>query len=104
MCIRDRDILQPLYLGDFLVTAYSQFSRNRSFGILLGKGYSLEYSKIEMKQTVEGYYGTLTLAEILGENIKKFPFIYSVYRVLSEKSPARKEIDNIINMMWENKY
>ena len=98
------DILQPLYLGDFLVTAYSQFSRNRSFGILLGKGYSLEYSKIEMKQTVEGYYGTLTLAEILGENIKKFPFIYSVYRVLSEKSPARKEIDNIINMMWENKY
>lgn len=99
----DVDILQPIYLGDLLVTAYSQFSRNRSFGILLGKGYSLEYSKIEMKQTVEGYYGTLTLANILGKDINKFPFISIVYRVISEQSQARREINNIVKNLWEIK-
>lgn len=95
----DIDIMQPLYLGDLLVTTYSQFSRNRSFGILLGKGYSLEYSKIEMKQTVEGYYGTLTLANILGDDIGKFPLISIVYRVLSKQSQARREIKNLIKTM-----
>lgn len=95
----DIDIMQPLYLGDLLVTTYSQFSRNRSFGILLGKGYSLEYSKIEMKQTVEGYYGTLTLANILGDDIGKFPLISIVYRILSKQSQARREIKNLIKTM-----
>jgi glycerol-3-phosphate dehydrogenase (NAD(P)+) len=95
----DIDIMQPLYLGDLLVTIYSQFSRNRSFGILLGKGYSLEYSKIEMKQTVEGYYGIFTLANILGDDISKFPLISIVYRVLSKQNQAIREIKNLLKIM-----
>ena len=60
-------------------------------------------SKIEMKQTVEGYYGTLTLANILGKDINKFPFISIVYRVISEQSQARREINNIVKNLWEIK-
>ena len=50
-----RDIFDSAYTGDIIVTSYSQFSRNRIFGTLIGKGYSIQYSMIEMKMVAEGY-------------------------------------------------
>ena len=84
-----RDINDPAYLGDLLVTAYSQFSRNRLFGTYLGKGYSVRSAQMEMNMVAEGYYavkGVYELNRKLGVDI---PICDAVYRVCYEKiAPA----------------
>ena len=88
-----RDINDSAYLGDLLVTGYSIFSRNRMFGNMIGKGYTVKSAQLEMSMVAEGYYATKS-AYILNnnktENKAKTPIINAVYGILYEnKEPKR---------------
>lgn len=88
----DRKIQGSAYLGDLLVTAYSSFSRNRTFGSMVGRGYSVKAAQIEMEMIAEGYFGTKCIMEMNEKYKVNIPIVEMVYRVLYENAPARQEI------------
>lgn len=87
-----RDIKDSAYLGDLLVTAYSGFSRNRMFGTMVGKGYSVKFAQLEMNMIAEGYYATKCIYELNKKYNVRMPITDSVYRILYERMAPRIEM------------
>ena len=93
---KKRNIMRSAYLGDLLVTAYSTFSRNRMFGNMIGKGYTVKSAMMEMTMVSEGYYATKSAYLINQERSgTHLPVIDAMYGILYEHKPAKQVMEQL---------
>ena len=94
-----RDIKDSAYLGDLLVTSYSKFSRNRTFGMMIGKGYSVRSAQLEMNMVAEGYYATRSIKQINDSYKVNMPITDAVYNILYKRANAKEEIAKLTDLL-----
>ncbi len=94
-----RNINDSAYLGDLLVTGYSVFSRNRMFGNMIGKGYTVKSAQMEMSMVAEGYYATESAYKINKDKGAKTPIIDAVYAILYEGKNPKKIFNKLVEKL-----
>ncbi len=92
---QERDLNASAYLGDLLVTAYSQFSRNRTFGNMIGRGYTVKSAQVEMNMIAEGYYAVKSIYEINQQFQVDMPITSAVYKMLYQKANPAQEVGRL---------
>ncbi|NCD71611.1 NAD(P)H-dependent glycerol-3-phosphate dehydrogenase [Mucilaginibacter sp. R11] len=95
----DRDIKESAYLGDLLVTAYSQFSRNRTFGNMIGKGYTVTSAQLEMNMIAEGYYAVNCLHQVNKQYKVNMPICEAVYAILYKKKAPTPQMQYLASQL-----
>lgn len=95
----DRNICRSAYLGDLLVTCYSQFSRNRTFGVMIGKGYSVKNAQMEMNMIAEGYYAADCIHRLRARFGIDMPIAEAVYGILYERRNPTDQMKSILNQL-----
>jgi glycerol-3-phosphate dehydrogenase (NAD(P)+) len=88
-----------VYLGDLLVTCYSLYSRNRTFGNMIGKGYSVKAAQLELNMVAEGYNAGKCMHQINKTIGADMPIATAIYEILWEQTPAAdgfKKIETLL--------
>lgn len=94
-----RQLNTSAYMGDLLVTTYSQFSRNRTFGTMIGKGYSVKNTILEMNMIAEGYNASKCLREINKRFNVEMPIAETVYSILYENASPEAEMKQLTDRL-----
>jgi glycerol-3-phosphate dehydrogenase (NAD(P)+) len=97
---KTRLINSSAYLGDLLVTAYSQFSRNRTFGNMIGRGYSVKNAQLEMKMIAEGYFATKSIFEINKNLGVQMPILNFAYETLYNNAKIKICYEDLKNHLF----
>lgn len=94
---QERDLFKSVYVGDLLVTAYSQFSRNRMFGNMIGQGYTVKSAMVEMNMIAEGYYAVDSIMALIKErSLGDFPITTAVYNILYKQGNPFNEFKGLM--------
>ena len=94
-----RNINDSAYLGDLLVTGYSVFSRNRMFGNMIGKGYTVKSAQMEMSMIAEGYYAAASAYRIYKDCGAKMPIIHAVHAILYKGKDPKKVFKKLVDKL-----
>jgi len=87
---KDINYAASVYLGDLLVTCYSLYSRNRTFGAMIGKGYTVQSAHLEMNMVAEGYYASKCIYNINKKISAEIPIAETIYKILWERMNAEE--------------